>query len=64
MKKILVILSLSTLAACGGSESPKEVVVDSVVAVDTVPSVDTLLVSQDTTSNVVGGLLQDGTEVK
>jgi hypothetical protein len=64
MKKVFLILSIVALASCGGSSSTETVVdstkVDSVVVMDTVPVVDSAVVTEP----VVGGPLQDGSEIK
>lgn len=65
MKKVLAILSLVALFSCGGENATEEtVVVDSVVVSDSLPAVDSAAVVVDTTSEVIGGLKQDGSELK
>lgn len=65
MKKVLAILSLMALISCGGTNTPEEsVVVDSVVVSDSLPAVDTATVVVDSSLEVIGGLKQDGSEIK
>jgi hypothetical protein len=64
MKKILAILSIFALVSCGGSSTDTTVDSLAVEPVDSVEVVvDSVKVEVDTTK-VLGGNIQDGSEVK
>jgi hypothetical protein len=64
MKKVFLLLSIVALVSCGGA-STTENVVDS-TKIDSVPAVDTMMAMDSTVvvEPVVGGPVQDGSEVK